>query len=296
MTAAAFDPEVQALLEEIVTDPNSTLLKVPEAPLSKWLAKREPPVSTGEAFLTRAERYLLQEYREEAACLLLDSCVSDLLSKPLEETRIHRHVTGGFTLEPLNRSDLSKQADRLTSSRAGSNLKEPLELLRQETNASRLASASLRLAPRDEARIWMALALHHEGHPQSAIRILLDVLGHHPTRMNELYAREDCGFVMLVKQNYETALEWYRSASLMPESGSLASMSWMLSAFQIGARSEAAAAARRVEDTTTAGDAILCEFEMIVSRLTPTPACRKLARALSADLSPIARRIADVLA
>ncbi len=295
MTSPAFDPEVQALLDEMVTDPNSTLLKIPEAPLSKWLAKREPPVSTGEAFLTRVERYLLQEYREEAALLLAQACQSALLSKPLEETRIHRHITGGFALEPVDRGELQEKAFRLASFPAASSFRAPLEMLGLESTPSQLAAASLRIAPRDETRIWMAIALNQEGQHQSAMRVLLDVLSHHPSRMNELYARGDCGSFQLGLGEYEKALDWYRTATRMAEAGPSEHMSWMVSAVFVGLPDEARIAATSLAGMTRERDPWVVEFEAFASRMMPTRECTELLSSIADDLPPVAKRIADVI-
>jgi tetratricopeptide (TPR) repeat protein len=299
MTKPAFDPEVQALLQEIVADPESTLLRVPEAPLSKWFAKREPPVTAGEAYLTRTERYLLQEYREEAALLLALACQSALLAKPIEETRIHRHITGGHTLEPTDPAELRARGSRLVERSGGAGFRDPLQMLLGEKAPSDLAAASLRIVPRDETRIWLALALNDEGQPRSALRVLTDVLAHRPTRMNELYARENCGFVLQGQGSFESAVEWYESAADMAEAGFIASLWWFLSSLQAGARSSAQDSAERIDRRSSGLEAdapIVREFLAALSGVAPTPKCSRLAAVIATKLPPVARRITDALA
>lgn len=293
MSRPVFDPEVQALLEEIVADPDSTLLCVPEAPLSKWLAKREPAVTAGEALLARNERHLMQEHREEAAVLLALACQSALLSRPIAESRIHRHVTGGVHLEPAPLAGLSARAERLANLERGEPHRPALEDLSRSPTS--LAAASLRLVPRDETRIWLAIALALEGEPRSAIHVLRDVLAHRPTASNEIYARDECGAIEFRQARYDEALQWYSSAAALSGAGCISLTGWIASAFQAGNSAELKRASQQRDRLEKEDDPSFVESLLFLSSVRASPACLEALRTLQPGIHPTVQRIGHAL-
>ncbi len=305
-----FDPEIQALLEEIVADPDSTLLRVPQTRLSRWIGKREPPLSAGESLLTRAERHLVQEYRESVALMLYRACQRRILGQPSWKRMIHRSVLldGDICIQDERtwRVEVSRELEtmnRVPGVDAGFQLLERCvpENRHDHPSASELAAASLRLVPRDETRIWLALALHEDEHDQSAFRALDSVLGHQPSRLNRALALENRGFVCMEQGNLGVALQWYRAAALGTDESAVPALAWLNISFQLadeGAVLEAASSAGELVCPDHAS--VLEHEEMWLGRrrsgeFEPTAGCVELARRLEDRLPPVGGRIARVL-
>ena len=85
------DPEVLAIVGEIVSDPDSVLLRELRKPLFGRWPNREAPLSAGTAFLNSAERHLLAApYRDELADALYQASRRRLNELPL----------GGYSTPP----------------------------------------------------------------------------------------------------------------------------------------------------------------------------------------------------
>ncbi len=232
--APIFDPEIQALLEEIVADPNSTLLRVPQARLSRWLTKREPAVSAGESLLTRAERHLVQEYRENVATMLQRGCTRMLLEEVSWQTMLHRTMRGFEQPElPLEETWNTEVRHHVRSARKHEHMQVASSLLErsievdQKPAPSQLAAASLRLVPRDETRIWLSLALGLEGQARSALRTVESVLNHRPSRENASIALEQKACLQFEKGDSAVARELYREAFFAEENRPNPGLAWL---------------------------------------------------------------------
>src|SRR5262245_30723388 len=65
---STIDPEVQEILNEVLSDPESTLTRMPKSwPPSSSIADA---ISSGDPWLTRAERHLLRAHRESVSLIL----------------------------------------------------------------------------------------------------------------------------------------------------------------------------------------------------------------------------------
>ncbi len=303
-TSSPFDPEVQALLEEIVADPSSTLLKVPEAPLSKWLIAREPPVSPREPVLTRAERYLVQAHREYIARLLLERSVMELTRGSISETRVHRCLTANERL-PLPTDDAwrLKAEKELDSHTTIQDAAIGHDLLRRcvggdrNPQPSQLVAASLRLAPCDQTRVWLGVALHREGQNRSALRVLHDILGHRPSTLDEAWARADCGLVHFWQGEFASAADWYRSAAAVrtDKLRPVFAFGWMTSALQLGDASDVRTASIRIDENVNSSDPVLAEFITALRTVSPSPDCKRILAEMHDQVSPVAKVITHVL-
>lgn len=296
------DPEVIALLEEIAADPNSGLLRVPREPLKKWLAFREPPVSPREPLLTRAERHLVKVHREHVARLLYDACRMTLIKDPIEGTRVHRWVTTDQPLElPLETKWRSQVTHQLNHCSSSSDLSPALRLLERRGGneipplASELAVASLRVAPCDETRIWLGLALHLEEQSRSALHAFSDVLAHHPSDLNKALARANCGFVYFGLGDYGQAIEWSRAAASHRSDIPVALLNWFTASLHVGNTQEAYAAATRLDEVLDTSHSSIPEFIASLRPLSVTRSRKQTLAKVSGRVSPLARSIIDAL-
>ena len=76
------DPEVEALLQEIASDPRSKLLRVNRPASVSLFAETRPSVGVATAGLTKAERHLVQTARADAGFLLRSVSVYLISSAP----------------------------------------------------------------------------------------------------------------------------------------------------------------------------------------------------------------------
>ncbi len=300
-TTPPFDPEVQALLEEIVADPSSTLLRVPQERLSKWLTAREPPVSPREPLLTRAERHLLQAHRDYVAKLLLEGCILELIKGPIWKTKIHTWVTVKETPAPREDQWRARVTREVRDPSISSAVQDDGRWLRRCLGegpfppASELAAASLRMVANDEARIWLGVALHREGQSKSALRALTDVVSHRPSAPNERHARMDCGLVHFELGDFVQAVDWYSSAAMVDDASPIPLFSWMVSALQLGDERQSLAAAIRIHETVNANHPALMEFLELLRSVSPTPKCGRFLRRVHDEVPSAARAITDAL-
>jgi hypothetical protein len=90
------DPRLLELLREVSSDPKSRLLRLATQGTDPSRALRERPISASEPFLTRAERHLLQEHREQVAELLFDAAKRACFDAPQHETGTYHGSFAGW--------------------------------------------------------------------------------------------------------------------------------------------------------------------------------------------------------
>lgn len=155
------DPEVRGLLEEIVSDPRSSIRFAPRKPLKSWFDSGET-VRARDVSGTTAERHLIEAHREALAKLLYEGAMIAYWMAPT------------FSLLPFGddgRPRLLESEIRAWSSRSRSRLEKTpadlpgTEILRlfagemRPTLGLALAQASLGLVPSDRARYGVAVTL-----------------------------------------------------------------------------------------------------------------------------------------
>jgi len=207
-----FDPEVRILLEEAVADPQSYLFRIPTERISVWMGGREEGVSSQSSGLTKRERHLVEVWREEAAELLLEACRRRLAAVPIEESY-------GYNLQTTSFFGFEERCKRLALNSFGESPPPALEGFASEAiPGSQLAAASLRVAPRDEARIYMAVLLRLEGALGTAKRTIHRTLDLTLTNAIRSYALTQLGQYLLESMESSKALECYElSAELDPD-------------------------------------------------------------------------------
>lgn len=248
------DPEIQELLEEVARDPRSHLLRVPRinVPLAF-----EPAASPGAAFLTTVERRLLEVHRSEAARLLLEMVQRRVFEDPRSASRFHRSITVDRQWELTDpKLWLRRGQEQLRISPAELREDAAYVLLDECVRAPRdpapsaveLAVASLRLVPRAETRIWLALALHQAEQTGSALSILHTSAAQHSSQLTHSIAWESIGYCQWELGRVDASLPAYRTASSSLESRSAPVMSWLLVALHAEQRASALEAAQRLGD------------------------------------------------
>src|SRR5262249_44678930 len=148
---------------------------------------RGGPVSSRAAFLTAAERHLVQAHRCEVAWLLRQLCLSALLEGPRHKLYCRQVATKDWQIkyESPSRvrqhiSAVQNQEDSVASETTAS----ALALLSdfevpgsaQQFSVQDLAEVAFRLEPTAGHRILAAMGMSHGNSPDAAIRILNNVL------------------------------------------------------------------------------------------------------------------------
>lgn len=201
-----FDPEVIALLDEIARSPEGSLLKMPKRPLRHWIAAPEEVVSPHGSYLTRAEKHLVDVYREEAAWVLLERCVKKASESFLVLSTFER-----------SEAELSERSRSLQKRLKGQpDIAEALERAETDT-AARFATAALRLMPCDFGRLCLAVGLLSGEDDSSASTILEGLTTSRTLASVRAQAFESLGFVHSRKGHFESAVECDESAWLFDQ-------------------------------------------------------------------------------
>ena len=283
--AVTFDPEVYALLNEAVKDPNSCLFRIPSAAASTWI---ERPIEEAMSVSSRsysAERYLLEVYRDETAAVLRQVCAKRLMQLfPANKVD---------TLESLslqNRTDLLLKNSALdpiacrvlTTSRG-----------RAEMSGSEIARAGLLVEPSFQMRVYYSLFLHEEGQVTTSRRLLEHHCRERLSNEQRSYLQSCLGYVQFSLGRYSIALDLYRDSSINNPHRFLPAACWMTTALLVGERKEAIEAARQI-NTLGFGGSDLENFVRALSRSKPTVSKGERPRLEDRDPS-LMLKIADVL-
>src|SRR5688500_2340409 len=91
------DPDLISILREVSADPKSRLMRLVTQG-SGGRSPHEVPLSEREPLLTRAERHLVREHREQVAELLFDGARRDCLGASQAVTGVYRGAHAGWSL------------------------------------------------------------------------------------------------------------------------------------------------------------------------------------------------------
>lgn len=302
----SMDPGVFELLGEISRDKDSRLMKLARAGFGPPHVLRSRAISARESLFTRAERHLLSEYREEVAFLLFKACQREVMSLPSERSMIYRKAGSGFEVVIPPPEWWRAEGQRIQRSRARAEVRRSQDLLGADlttarVEASALASASLAIWPRDETRIWLALALFAEGDIATGKHVLQDVLAHHPSDSNESYARQGMGWEALEQGDGERAVSEYRRAFEKGADRVNPLLAWLHAALASCDRASVLTSAgllaeiRRADIEAFIDDHVgLWTRQLESGAFKPSSGARDLASAIAGDLPDPARRIAAV--
>lgn len=216
------DPELLELLREISADPKSRLMKLATQGVDTRIGLRERPISGGEPFLTRAERHLVREHREQVAYLLYKAAQRAILAAPQEESLVLRKSAPGMDVEVPAAQWFGSQLSRALAAVPADD--EALNMiglfdgdLREATSSgygAKLTAAQLRLCPRDSARNHMAMSQVLQGRQREGIEGYKDILRSRPSSTCRSIASQNLAFEHLLDGELRPALDLYRDASL----------------------------------------------------------------------------------
>jgi hypothetical protein len=181
------DPEFLGLLREISADPRSGLMKLATQGLHRRIGLHEPPISGGEPFLTRAERHLIREHREQVARWLFELAKRACLEAPQVETAVYRGAFAGWSPVMTQRAAITQRAFLLevvpSDGAAARTLEEflPARVEEDRGYGHACAFASFRLVPRDSVRNLHAVAAFALGKRREGFLVLEEILSHRPT-------------------------------------------------------------------------------------------------------------------
>jgi hypothetical protein len=292
-----YDPEVLALLEEILEDRDSKLLR-PKVRAGKALGLYAEPVMPSATFLTNAERHLLEWHREEVGHLLYQASLC-ALDGPIERTSIQ------WNNKLPEREALFTHASRLLRSRfieAPEDLKSVLTFLNEAGSvaaAIEMAASSLRLSPDDDARICLATLFRLEGRVQTSQWVARDTAEKTNSSAHRSKALTVEGAGLCKEARFSKALVSYKDAALGHHVESCAAANWYLQALRLGDAREANEAAACLNDRGS--ERKVDEFVSFLSTYVDTPewcperSAFETIHALKGKHAGLARRIIDAV-
>lgn len=300
----AHNPDLEGLLHEIAADPRSHLLRVERPDVYASLRDRQTAVSHRATGLTSPERELLRSYRYEAAYLLRETCVALLTETSGDIFDRGEGLDSQPSLRPTSerQRDLVAAAEGMSSVTAASSasFKRLISSL-AGASVSRVATASLRLLPTDQARIYIGQHAIARRQPLSALACFREVLGRRPrpTQLNEVFARTNAGCAFFQLDRIADALKAYRGAALQGELRLESAVGWLISAVQLGSRAEVLGSAHLLDDRLGPDHPNLVLFLQRDSRRRargiwrPSDSARRFVQDIAGGLGQTSRRILD---
>lgn len=246
--------DVRQLLGQIALDPKSRLFRT--AAPRRLL---EPgTVSDGEPFLTRAERHLLAQYRDEVAYLLRDAARTAILNERSTGTLLVRAVPAMERPTLADAPHLARSARRLLDSPLGQPettaaiaLVTAMATEGEQPTPEALAAAALRLVPSDTARLLYAQGLCASAQNAAARRRFLAVASQSSNRTEVSIAWETLGLLEARSNDDGQALEAYKAAWRANPDRWGPIVWWLATASRLEAREELLEADRALASTPT---------------------------------------------
>ena len=266
------DPEIRGLLEEIVADPRSAIRLAPRRALREWFDTGETARASDVAE-TKAERHLIEAYREEVAELLCEASGIAYFKAPVF---VHRELRkDGTFAEPLDQEPAwqlrARRALHPSIPMAGTELLEACLGRIEVGTGFTLARASLQLVPSDRARESLALNVPWKS-PQLALVILKQISGRPRTAHAtlEIHALRQAAARLCSIERFAEAREFYRTAATKGMNPTI-DFSYALNlACHMGAEDLAFADGRDLNRCACEGDKHLDEARKVIQRWAET--------------------------
>ncbi len=177
-------PEIEALLREVASEPGSALLGVARGRELTAL-RAEIPVRASDSRLSRAEKHLVEVYREEVAFVLRSAAWRALATSESGRVRIVRGFVHGSSVSVPTEREIAVQASRTMREAHGDEV-GVLERLSGPGGAAGSSPALLcamaqRLVPSANGRILAGIAFTLEGRIDAARTAFVDALAVAPT-------------------------------------------------------------------------------------------------------------------
>ena len=255
-TPMTLDPEVHAILNEVVSDPGSSFLR--RTPF-RTPCRTQAPVTHRDSTLTRAERKLVTVYRHELHYLLLLKVQDLVLDWNARDGKLLRYWSNDWELRSHSASnDYSSRVTR----NLGITSTTPVERCARKllatdlhatsalssTQAIHMASTALRLVPSDTARIYLGLVLFQANQPQSAQSVLRQVLEGDSNPLTRSQALQNIGMIRGAMKDTAGSMVANREAAYAADNRGDPAMSWYADALFSGDADQALLAAAVIAD------------------------------------------------
>jgi hypothetical protein len=303
------DPELEALLKEIASDPDSTLLRVARPRVIRAFLEREDVVRGSDSTLSRAERHLLLVHRSELASVLRRMGSLKLMESPVSQPFMGRHGPSGREQLPFAPNELDAwlrihrhdfDLDEETSN-AFQLIARCVEHSSDETpSVCALAAASHRLEPSNTARLLFAADMGCTGSLRTSLQLASVVLRSSPSHEHATRAWECAGLALGKMGKFDQAHRAYFRGCIVDDQHTY--MNRLLFALQVGARDDVVECSRVLNDMLSEDAPAALRFvetrrkRRIDGEWSPTADGLRLVRSMAEHLDGAARRIAHVLA
>lgn len=251
------DPEVEALLREVASDPRSKLLRLPRATDPRVAFEPDPRIASTAAGLTVAERHLLEVHRSDIADLCRDAFMHALFRHPRGKLYFPREDAENRAIEYPGREDVDARAEvlgadffheegtvwgRLGRSQSSASLRY------WDENPKLMATIALRLHPSGAARIRLGIALLVEGEGMGAKAVWSRVLRHSIGSDVHVYCHANLALLYGLQGKFQSAARHRVAALQLRPRSSVLAWAVFLDALRLGDSSFALSAAKTVEE------------------------------------------------
>ena len=290
------DPEVLALLRDGNADSEVPLLVARSlSDLRGYEEFRQPKAVIKKE---KVKRHLLQVHREEVAWLLRQASGIAMQRHPQSMLATYANTDEHFVLP--DEDSLRKRAAGLRDVANGLGANE-VDALRgllglmpiAFSSASRLAEASLDLLPRDDTRLYLALALIHEQNHQPAFGLLKDVLDRNQYGMDAAMAWTNLATLYHQEGAFGEAQDAARNATEIADQLP-ALVNWLGNSCLVADRMTALEVARRIDERLPPNHPASEEYTAILAKTAHSSACKHTVLTFQDQLGPTCRRLLDV--
>jgi len=265
------------------------MLKVPSSGALVY-ANTQPQVGIAAPSLTAAEVEVLTVHREELAERLKERCLIEFFRKPGEKFRLNSSIEVGRTLEVPNEDEwvvdteqlVEYELDEARSTTAKDVLKKCVEgFTERVVSITEMATAMMRVARREQGRLYIALELLRKDRPAEAAALARSTLEEYPSSQIASYAFEILADALWKLGRKGEALVASQDSVKAMETRIHSVLCCIDISVRSGARKEAIDACRRLDDFATPGDPAILRFirpeRMAKSVCLPSAESRKWA-------------------
>lgn len=304
------DPEIAALVREVVQDPDSTLLRMTPAQRRAAIYEHDPRPGAISAQLSANERLLYAAYREDVAGFLLNAAARSIVDDPVWSNVIFFHTAPDEVWIPPATGELLVDRIRLLDeSLSRGESEERICFLRRSLQPARadapstteLAGASLRLAPSQEARIYLGLGQVQERRNLEAKHCFARVTRESVSEIISAYAWTDLGHCAFQLGDTLGARDAHRRAIEHDPSSSLSHFCLLYLALLQEDLPEVIRVGRMVDAVVREGSPTLAQLLRAIDRRRNDPSHslriqrRDSILAVISGLGVVSRQIADAL-
>ena len=263
-----FNPDLEAILQEIARDPRAKMLKVPSSGALIY-SNTQPQVGIAAPSLTAAEVEVLTVHREELAERLKERCLIEFFREPGAKLHLNSSIEVGRTLEVRDEDEWHRETKQLLEYKleetrhqiAKDVLKKCVKGSEERSvSITELATAMMRIAPKEQGRLYVALDLLKKGRPSEAVALAQGALEENPSSQTASYAFEILADALWKLGHKGEALEASRDSIMAMETRIHSVLCCIDIAVRSGAEREAKEACRRLDDFDAPRDPAVIRF------------------------------------